>query len=71
MATVLTILNCIRLVLWKGIQLLVQSVINAFVVKKCDCKILQMILKLNAVYVVIMLIRQIFDMIITLLDRKR
>lgn len=71
MATVLTILNCIRLVPWKGVQLLVQAISNAFAVKKCDCKLVKAILKLNAFYVVVLLIRQIFDIVITLVDRRR
>lgn len=71
MATVLSILNCIRLIPWKGVQLLVQAISNAFAVKKCDCKFLQMLLKLNAVYVIVMLIRQIFDIVIALVDRRR
>ena len=71
MAIVLTILNFIRLVPWKGIQLLVQSIINAFAVKKCDSKILQKILKLNALYVIVMLIRQIFDIIMIIIGRKK
>lgn len=71
MANLLAILNIIRLVPWKGIQLAVQTIINAFATKKCDCKFFQAIFKLNAAYVIVLLIRQVFDMVIALFDRKR